>query len=291
LVLVTFLHLAAVPDLAKVLLERKVAAVAYETVELADGSLPLLTPMSEIAGRMAVQLGAYYLEKLNGGRGVLLSGVPGVAPANVVILGAGVVGSSAARIALGMGANVMLIDRDVDRLRHLSEVLHGNLTTLASNPHNVSDVVRDADLLIGAVLIHGAKAPTLVNRDLVRTMRPGSVVVDVAVDQGGCVETCHPTTHSAPTYTVDGVVHYCVPNIPGTVPRTATLALANVTLPYVTQLADHGLIEAAKLNPALAKGVNTLGGYVTHPAVAEALGLRYHSLDQLLATNSLSGIH
>lgn len=282
LLLFTYLHLAALPELARVLLDKNVAAVAYETVELPDGSLPLLTPMSEVAGRMAVQVGAYYLEKLNGGRGVLLGGVPGVTPANVLILGAGVVGSNAALIALGMGARVVLINRGIDRLRYLSEVLHGNLITLASNPHNVAEAVRDADLLIGAVLITGAKAPHLVTREMIRTMRPGSVVVDVSVDQGGCVETCHPTTHSNPTYLVDDVLHYCVANIPGAVPRTSTTALSNATLAYAMQLADLGLAAAVRRNPALAKGVNAYGGFLTHPAVAEALQLPYRPLDQLL---------
>jgi alanine dehydrogenase len=282
LILFTYLHLAAVPELARVLLEKKVAAIGYETVELADRSLPLLTPMSEVAGRMAVQIGAYYLEKLNGGRGVLLGGVPGVAPATVVILGGGVVGSNAARVALGMGARVILIERGIDRLRHLGEVLHGNLTTLASDPHNVADAVREADLLIGAVLIHGAKAPHLVTRKMVGAMRPGSVIVDVAIDQGGCIETCRPTSHSNPTYLVDGVLHYCVPNIPGAVPRTSTLALSNVTLPYVVQLANLGLATAARNDPALAKGVNAYAGFLTHPAVAEALALLYRPLEQLL---------
>ncbi|MCL5266087.1 MAG: alanine dehydrogenase [Chloroflexi bacterium] len=283
LILFTYLHLAAVPQLARVLLENKVVAVAYETVELSDGSLPLLTPMSEVAGRMAVQVGAYYLERLNGGRGVLLGGVPGVPPANVVILGAGVVGSNAARVALGMGANVILINRGLERLRYLSEALHGNLVTLASNPYNVAEAVRHADLLIGGVLITGAKAPRLVTREMIGTMPPGSVVVDVSVDQGGCVETCHPTTHSDPTYFVDGVLHYCVANMPGAVPRTSTIALSNATLSYALQIADRGLVGAVRRDPALAKGVNACRGFLTHEAVAAALGLPYHPLEQVLS--------
>lgn len=283
LILFTYLHLAAVPDLARVLVAKKVSAIGYETVELPDGSLPLLTPMSEVAGRMAVQIGAYYLEKLNGGRGVLLGGVPGVAPATVTILGGGTVGTNAAQMALGMGAKVILIDRGLNRLRYLAEVLHGNLVTLASNPHNIAEAVAEADLLIGAVLVAGAKAPHLVSHDMVAAMRPGSVIVDVSVDQGGCVETCHPTTHSNPTFFVDGVLHYCVPNIPGAVPRTSTIALSNSTLAYAIELADRGLIEAVRLDPALARGVNSYDGFITHPAVAEALALPCRPLAQLLA--------
>lgn len=282
LVLFTFLHLAASKELTQVLLEKKVTGIAYETVELPDGSLPLLAPMSEIAGRMSIQVAAHYLEKKNGGRGKLLGGVPGVAPANVVVLGAGTVGSNAARIALGMGARVILINRGLDRLRHLSEVLHGNLTTLASTHYNIAQSLVGADVLVGAVLVTGARAPTLVTREMVRTMGPGAVVIDVAVDQSGCVETIRPTTHSNPTYLVDGVVHYGVTNMPGAVPETATAALSNVTLPYVLELANLGLVKSVSRDPSLAKGVNTLAGNVTHPAVADAFGLPYRPLQELL---------
>lgn len=283
LLLFTYLHLAAEEELTYELLRRKVTAVAYETVELADGRLPLLTPMSEVAGRMAIQVGAHYLEKAHGGRGKLLGGVPGVRPAQVTIIGGGTVGTNAAKIALGMGAHVVIIDKNLDRLRYLEDVLHGNLTTLASNPLNIANAVRRADLLIGAVLIHGARAPKLVTREMVGTMKPGSVIVDVAIDQGGCVETSKPTTHSHPTYEVDGVIHYGVTNMPGAVPRTSTYALSNATLPYALLLADHGFEGAVKGNPALAKGVNTYRGAVTYPAVAEAFGLEYTPLEKLLA--------
>jgi len=251
-------------------------------VQKPDGSLPLLTPMSEVAGRMATQVGAYYLEKMNGGRGKLLGGVPGVAPANVVVIGGGTVGTNAAQIALGMGAAVTIIDINVDRLRYLSEVLHGNLTTLVSNPYNIATAVESADLLIGAVLIPGAKAPKLVTREMVKRMKPGSVIVDVAVDQGGCVETCHPTTHSHPTFLVDGVVHYCVANMPGAVPRTSTYALSNVTLPYTQKLAKLGFKAAIQSDPALAKGVNTYNGYLTCAPVARDFNLPYTDLASLL---------
>ena len=287
LILFTFLHLAASEPLTKVLIEKKVTGIAYETVELPDRSLPLLSPMSEIAGRMSIQVAAHYLEKKNQGRGKLLAGVPGVAPATVVILGAGMVGSNAAKIALGMGARVILINRGIDRLRYLSEVLHGDLTTLASTHYNIAQALVGADVLIGAVLITGAKAPTLVTRDMVRTMGPGAVVVDVAVDQSGCIETIRPTTHSQPTYLVDGVVHYGVTNIPGAVPETSTAALSNVTLPYVLQLANLGFAKAVSRDPALAKGVNTLAGNVTYPAVADAFGLPYKPLQELLPVRSL----
>ena len=283
LLLFTYLHLAAEEELTHELLRRKVAAVAYETVELADGRLPLLTPMSEVAGRMSIQVGAHYLEKAHGGRGKLLGGVPGVRPAQVTIIGGGTVGTNAAYIALGMGAHVVIIDKNIDRLRYLEDVLHGNLTTLASNPLNIANAVRRADLLIGAVLIHGARAPKLVTREMVSTMKPGSVIVDVAIDQGGCVETSKPTTHSHPTHEVNGVIHYGVTNMPGAVPRTSTYALSNATLPYALLLAEHGFEGAVKGNPALAKGVNTYQGALTYPAVAEAFGLEYTPLEKLLA--------
>ncbi|MCG2829705.1 MAG: alanine dehydrogenase, partial [Desulfobacteraceae bacterium] len=244
LTLFTFLHLAADEQLAREMMARGVTGIAYETVELPNGQLPLLTPMSEVAGRMAIQIGAHYLEKENGGRGKLLGGVPGVRPADVAIIGAGVVGTNAAQVALGMGAHVMVIDIDLDRLRYLNDVRAGRLITLSSNPLNIAETVRRADLLIGGVLIKGAKAPKLVTREMISTMNLGSVVVDVSVDQGGCIETTKPTTHSNPTYLVDDIIHYCVSNIPGAVPRTSTYALSNATLPYVLKLANMGL-EAA----------------------------------------------
>jgi len=238
--------------------------------------------MSEVAGRMAIQVGAHYLEKMNGGRGKLLGGVPGVRPADVVIIGGGVVGTNAAQVALGMGAHVVIVDINLDRLRYLSEVLTGRLTTLSANPLNIAQVVRRADLVVGAVLIKGAQAPKLVTRQMISTMKPGSVIVDVAVDQGGCIETTHPTTHSHPIFVVDGIVHYCVANMPGAVPRTSTYALSNATLPYVVKLADMGAEAAIRADPSLAKGVNTYKGRITYPAVAEAFGLEYTPLDTLL---------
>jgi alanine dehydrogenase len=273
--LFTYLHLAADEPQTRALIERRVQAVAYETVQLGNGPLPLLTPMSEVAGRMSVQVGAHYLERTQGGRGMLLGGVPGVPGANVAIVGGGVVGTNAAQMALGLGANVTILDRNVDRLRYLDEVLHGRIHTLASNTQNIAAAVRDADLVIGGVLIAGAKAPKLVTAKMIASMRAGSVIVDVAIDQGGCIETARPTSHSDPTYVVDGVTHYCVTNMPGAVPRTSTLALSNVTLPYAIELADRGLYEAVKRDSALAKGINVLNGTVTYQAVAEAFGLPY----------------
>ncbi|MGB3305118.1 MAG: alanine dehydrogenase [Thermomicrobiales bacterium] len=271
--LFTYLHLANDEPLTRTLMERNVQAVAYETVQLANGPLPLLTPMSEVAGRMSVQVGAFYLQRPNGGRGVLLAGVPGVPGAEVVIVGGGVVGTNAAQIALGMGANVTILDNNIDRLRYLDDILHGRIHTLASNAHSLAEAVAKADLVIGSVLIPGRRAPKLVTEAMVRSMRPGSVLVDVAIDQGGCIETSKPTSHSDPTFEIDGVVHYCVTNMPGAVPRTSTFALSNVTLPYGLALADHGLAAAVQRDAALAKGVNVLNGHVTHPGVAEALGL------------------
>jgi alanine dehydrogenase len=282
LVLFTYLHLAAEERLTREMMARGLAGIAYETVELPNGHLPLLTPMSEVAGRMAIQVGAHYLEKMNGGRGKLLGGVPGVRPADVVIVGAGVVGTNAAQVALGMGAHVVVVDINLDRLRYLSEVLRGRLTTLSANPLNIAQVVRRADLVVGAVLIKGAQAPKLVTRQMVGSMKPGSVIVDVAVDQGGCIETTHPTTHSHPTFVVDGIIHYCVANMPGAVPRTSTYALSNATLPYVVKLADMGAEAAIRADPSLAKGVNTYKGQITYPAVAEAFGLEYTPLEVLL---------
>jgi alanine dehydrogenase len=273
LTLFTYLHLAAEKDLTLEMMKRGVTGIAYETVEASGGRLPLLTPMSEVAGRMAVQLGAQYLQKNRGGRGKLLSGVPGVRPADVTILGAGVVGINAAQVALGMGAGVIVLDIDADRLRYLDQVLHGRLSTLSANPFNIAEAVKRADLLIGAVLVKGAKAPCLVTREMIRRMEPGSVIVDVAVDQGGCCETISPTSHSEPVYVVDGVLHYGVTNIPGAVPRTSTYALSNATLPYLVKLADQGVDEAIKADAALAKGVNIYNGKLTYPAVADALDL------------------
>jgi alanine dehydrogenase len=282
LVLFTYLHLAAERNLTSEMVQRGVTAIAYETVECPDGSLPLLIPMSEVAGRMAVQVGAQLLEKTNGGRGKLLGGVPGVRPADVSILGAGVVGTNAAQIALGMGAHVILMDINAERIRYLDQVLHGRLTTLRANPINVAEAVRKADLLIGAVLVRGGRAPCLVTRAMVKSMKPGSVIVDVAVDQGGCVETTRPSTHSDPIHVVDGVLHYGVSNMPGAVPRTSTYALSNATLPYVMQLADQGIVNALRSDPALAKGVNVYQGKVTYEAVAEALGLVYTPLESMI---------
>jgi alanine dehydrogenase len=280
--LFTYLHLAAAEKLTHALIEKKTLGVAYETVQLADGSLPLLTPMSEVAGRMAVQVGAHYLEKMHGGRGKLLGGVPGVTPCDVVIIGGGIVGTNAAQMALGMGARVTIIDIDVDRLRYLSQVLRGNLVTLMSNPLSIATACEYADLLVGAVLVAGAKAPRLVTRQMISRMKPGSVIVDVAVDQGGCVETVHATTHSDPVYFVDGVLHYCVANMPGAVPRTSTYALSNATLPYTEKLARLGPLNACKADPALALGINTYNVHLTYKAVAAAFGLPYTPLDTLL---------
>jgi alanine dehydrogenase len=273
--LFTYLHLAADEPLTRTLIERRVKSVAYETVQLGNGPLPLLTPMSEVAGRMSIQVGAHYLERTQGGRGMLLGGVPGVPGANVVIIGGGVVGTNAAQMALGLGANVTIFDRNVERLRYLDQVLHGRIHTVASNSQTIASAVREADLVIGGVLVAGAKAPKLVTRSMISSMRQGSVVVDVAIDQGGCIETAKPTSHSDPTYVIDGVTHYCVTNMPGAVPRTSTLALSNVTLPYALELADRGLYEAATRDAALAKGINVLNGTVTYQAVAEAFGLPY----------------
>lgn len=284
-ILFTYLHLAADEKLTQVLMKKKVRAIAYETVELPDGTLPLLTPMSEIAGRLSIQVGAWYLQRPNGGSGRLLGGVPGVLPANVVIIGGGVVGSNAAEMALGLGATVTIITRNVERLRFLSQVFYprGRLYTLASNTWNVASAVKDADLVIGSVLVPGAKAPKMVTRDMIRTMRQGSVVVDVAVDQGGCFETTRPTTHADPIYLVDGVIHYCVTNMPGSVPRTATLALTNATMPYALQLANKGFERAVKEDPALAMGVNTYAGNMTCSGVADAFGLECAELGKVLA--------
>lgn len=271
--LFTYLHLAASRELTEGVLKSGVIGIAYETIQLPNGALPLLTPMSEIAGRMAVQVGAQYLEKPMGGRGVLLGGVPGVAPADVVIIGGGVTGIQAAKMAIGLGANVTILDTNLDRLRYLEDVLHGRVQFLMSDSENIAKAARFADLLIGAVLIPGAKAPTLVTEEMVKTMKKGSVIVDIAIDQGGCVETIHATTHSDPVYVKHGVVHYGVANIPGAVPRTSTFALTNATLPYVVELANLGYPRAIQENPILAKGLNIENGKIVHPAVAEAHNL------------------
>ncbi len=270
LTLFTYLHLAPLPDLTDALLNSRVNAVAYETIRERDGSLPLLTPMSEVAGRMAIQVGAQYLEKPNGGRGILLGGIPGVAPANVVVLGGGIVGHNAAKMACGLGANVTIIDRNLNRLRELDDIYFNSLRTLASNTHTIRDAVRQADLVIGAVLIPGASAPKLLRRDMLKQMKPGAVIVDVAIDQGGCVETAHATTHTDPVYFVDNVLHYCVSNMPAAVPHTSTFGLTNATVPYLLLLANKGLERACELSPAVKEGVNTYGGELTYEAVAES---------------------
>jgi alanine dehydrogenase len=282
LVLFTYLHIAADEPLTRALVESGVTAVAYETVETANRSLPLLAPMSEIAGRLAAQAGAYFLEKPVGGRGLLLGGVPGVAPGNVVVIGGGMVGYNAAVIALGLGAEVTILERSIDRMRRLEEVLGARVTLLMSSSLQIAESVADADVVIGAVLIPGALAPRLVTREMVSGMKAGSVIADVAIDQGGCVETSRPTTHSEPVYVVDGVTHYCVANMPGAVPITSTKALTNATLPYVEAIAGKGLPQAVAEDPALARGVNVLDGKITYEAVAEAHGLDYHPLDDVL---------
>lgn len=275
LILFTYLHLSADEPQTHALIKSGVTALAYETVEDTKGQLPLLQPMSEVAGRMATQIAAHYMEKQEGGRGILMGGIPGVKPAHVVILGAGTVGTHAATVALGMGARVTLLDINMDRLRYLDEVMgsKGRLTTLASNETNIADAIASADAVIGAVLVTGARAPRLVTRDMLGIMLKGSVIVDVAVDQGGCVETTHPTTHSDPTYFVDGVLHYGVANMPGAVPRTSSFGLANATLRYIMRIADSGVHEALRGDPGLAKGLNVHQGSVMHPAVAETFNL------------------
>jgi alanine dehydrogenase len=281
LILFTYLHIAADEPLTRALLDSGVTAVAYETVEVGR-ALPLLAPMSEVAGRLAPQAGAYHLEKPVGGRGLLLGGIPGVAPGKVVIVGGGVVGYNAAVIALGLGAQVTILERSIDRMRHLEEVLSGRVTLLMSSSLQVAASVEDADLVVGAVLIPGAVAPKLVTREMISSMREGAVVVDVAIDQGGCFETSHATTHADPVYLVDGVTHYCVANMPGAVPITSTKALTNATLPYVEAIANKGLREAVAHDAALAKGVNVIDGKVTYEAVADAHGLDYTPLADVL---------
>jgi alanine dehydrogenase len=287
LVLFTYLHIAADEALTRALLESGIAAVAYETVETDSGALPLLAPMSEIAGRLAAQAGAYFLEKPLGGRGLLLGGVPGVAPGRVVVIGGGMVGYNAAVIAIGLGANVTILERSIDRMRHLEEILSGRVSLLMSSSLQIEESVREADVVIGAVLIPGALAPRLITREMVAGMKEGSVLADVAIDQGGCAETSRPTTHSEPVYTVDGVTHYCVANMPGAVPITSTKALTNATLPYVEAIADYGLAEAVARDPALARGVNVVEGKVTYAAVAEAHGLDYQPLEDVLPLSAV----
>src|SRR3954470_2575103 len=280
--LFTYLHLAPDHELTKELLNRKVTGVAYETITDRRGTLPLLTPMSEVAGRMAIQVGAHYLEKMSGGRGILLGGVPGVPAARVVIIGGGVVGTNAAKIAVGMGAHVTIIDNNLDRLRELDDIFLSKISTLASSAYMIHDAISSADLIVGAVLVPGAAAPRLVTRNMLKDVPNGAVIVDVAVDQGGCIETTHPTTHSNPTYYVEGVLHYCVANMPGAVPRTSTFALTNATLPYAMKLANKGFFEAISKDHGLKEGVNTYAGKLTYEAVADDQGLEYTSLDELI---------
>jgi len=277
-----YLHLAVAPLLAKALAERQVTAIAYETIQAPNGTLPLLTPMSEVAGRMSVQEGAKYLEAFQGGRGVLLGGVPGVPPAEVMIIGGGIVGTNAAKMALGLGAEVVVLEKSGDRMRYLDDVFQGRIRTLTSNPYNIANAVRKADLLIGAVLIPGARAPLLVTENMVKTMKKGAVIIDVAVDQGGSIATIdRVTTHEKPIYEKYGVIHYAVANMPGAVPRTSTLALTNVTIDYVLQLAANGFQQTVHSNSLLALGVNTYKGAITHPQVAEAVELSYTPLESL----------
>jgi alanine dehydrogenase len=283
LVLFTYLHIAADEPLTRALVESGIKAVAYETVETPDRRLPLLAPMSEIAGRLAPQAGAYFLEKPLGGRGVLLGGVPGVAPGRVLVLGGGVVGYNAAVIAIGLGAHVTILDKSIDRMRYLDEILSGRVSTLMSSTLQIESSIREADVVIGAVLVPGARAPKLVTREMLKEMKQGSVIVDVAIDQGGCFETSHATTHTDPVFDVDGVTHYCVANMPGGVPVSSTKALTNATLPYVEAIADHGLAAAVARDKALALGVNVLEGKITYEPVAEAHGLEYTPLEDALA--------
>jgi len=286
--LFTYLHLAPDRKLTAELLKRKVTGIAYETITDRRGGLPLLTPMSEVAGRMAIQVGAHYLEKMAGGRGILLGGVPGVPSARVVIIGGGVVGTNAAKIAVGMGAYVTMIDNNLERLRELDDIFLSKISTLASSAYMIHDAISTADLIVGAVLVPGAAAPMLVTRNMLKDVPNGAVIVDVAVDQGGCIETTHPTTHSDPTYYVEGVLHYCVANMPGAVPRTSTFALTNATLPYALKLANRGFFEAIRTDPGLKEGVNTYAGHCTYQAVAEAQGLPYTGLDALVEVTSAS---
>ena len=282
LMVFTYLHLAASAGLTEALRTKKVDAIAYETIQLDDGSLPLLAPMSEVAGRLSIQVGSWCLQKQNGGSGILLAGASGVRPANVVVLGAGIAGANACQIATGVGAHVSVIDHNPTKLRYLHDILGGQITTVMSNRANVEEEVAAADLIVGAVLVAGAKAPHLVSRRMVRTMKPGAAIVDISIDQGGCIETSRPTTLDAPIYITDGVVHYCVTNMPAIVPRTSTFALTNATLSYAVDLAEKGLRRALRENPALRRGANTLAGHVTHAGVAEAFGLEHTPVEDLL---------
>lgn len=281
--LFTYFHFASYEPLTKAMVASKAVCLAYETVEKADRSLPLLVPMSEVAGRMAIQKGANYLEKPLGGRGVLLGGVPGVLPAKVLILGGGIVGTQAAWMAAGLGADVTIMDVSLPRMRHLADIMPANVKTMMSNEYNIREMIKHSDLIVGAVLIPGAKAPHLITRDMLKEMRPGTVLVDVAVDQGGCIETCRPTTHENPTYVIDEVVHYCVANMPGAVPYTSTLALTNATLPYAMQLADKGWKKAAQENGDLVSGLNVINGDIVYEAVAQAFNMPYMPVDKYLA--------
>jgi len=281
-ILFTYFHFAADRVLTEAIIKSNSVAIAYETVQRSDRKLPLLDPMSEVAGRMAVHAGAKYLEKTFGGRGLLLSGVPGTEPATVVVIGGGVVGTNAAKIAAGFGARVIILDIDLYRLRYLDDIMPKNVTTMMSNSYNIAEVVKIADLVIGAVLIPGAKAPHLVTRDMLKTMRPGAVVVDVAVDQGGCFETTKPTTHEEPIYVVDNIVHYCVANMPGAVPFTSTVALTNATLPYAIQIANKGWEKAVRENRELLLGLNIINGKVVYKGVADAFGLTYHPVESII---------
>ena len=277
-----YLHLAADEDLTHALMKSGAICIAYETIQQPDGSLPLLTPMSEVAGRMAIQQGAKYLEKCHGGGGLLLGGVPGVDPGNVVIIGGGIVGVNAAKMACGLGAKVYILDMNLDRLRYLSDIMPSNCFPLMSNPSTIRKLLQDADVVVGAVLIPGAKAPKLIDRDMLKDMKNGAVLVDVAIDQGGCFETSRPTTHSDPIYTVDDVVHYCVANIPGAVPKTSTMALTNATLPYAVKIANLGWANALKEDSAIKRGANIIRGEITYRAVADAFNLGYTPVDKLI---------
>lgn len=281
-VVFTYFHYASYKPLLDAMLQRKGICIAYETVTKADGSLPLLIPMSEVAGRMSIQEGAKYLEKPMGGKGILLGGVPGVKPAKVVILGGGIVGTNAAKIAAGMGAIVVIMDISIKRLRELDDIMPKNVQTVFSSHHNIVSEIKNADLIIGGVLIPGAKAPHLITRDMLKLMRPGTVLVDVAVDQGGCIETCRPTTHEDPIFEIDGIIHYCVANMPGAVPYTSTLALTNATLPYIIQLADKGWKKACAENPELKKGLNTIKDKVVYKGVSDAFGVPLHYADDFI---------
>ncbi|MBI4084737.1 MAG: alanine dehydrogenase [Candidatus Levybacteria bacterium] len=282
LILYTYLHLAAEEEVTKMLLSKKVTGIAYETVELPDGSLPLLTPMSEVAGRMAIQVGNWFLQKPNGGEGRLLAGVPGVLPGRVVILGTGVVGTNAAKMAVGLGAKVTIFGRNLKRLRYLDDVFSGKLYTVASNPMAIAEAVKDADLVVGGVLITGAKAPKLITRKMLKTMQKGAVLIDVSIDQGGSFETSRPTSHADPVYVVDDILHYCVTNMPGAVPYTSTLALTNATIQYALDLANKGVEKAMQDDPALAKGINTIDGKLVYEAVAQAFKLKFIPLSSVL---------